>query len=138
LISFVLILSFVICVYIYIFICDIGMVQLSDSKHLVTCRKAMEDEQSRAKQVMDDGEVSVQRQIEDQRRQLQAEMLVTGSIGGTLTSVHVETEIKVPTYFGCICLSFPEMALLVNSQQIPHKYCIATHSLFYSMRSISL
>ena len=43
----------------------------------MTCRKAMEDEQSRAKQVMDDGEVSVQRQIEDQRRQLQAEMLVT-------------------------------------------------------------
>lgn len=69
-----------ICVY--IFICDIGMVQLSNSKHLVTCRKAMEDEQSRAKQVMDDGEVSVQRQIEDQRRQLQAEMLVTGSMGG--------------------------------------------------------
>lgn len=57
----------------------------------------MEDEQSRAKQVMDDGEVSVQRQIEDQRRQLQAEMLVTRSIGGNLTSGHVETEIKVPT-----------------------------------------
>lgn len=73
------------------------MVQLSNSKHLVACRKAMEDEQSRAKQVMDDGEVSVQRQIEDQRRQLQAEMLVTRSIGGNLTSGHVETEIKVPT-----------------------------------------
>lgn len=89
---------YICCIYYFsLNICDIGMVQLSNSKHLVACRKAMEDEQSRAKQVMDDGEVSVQRQIEDQRRQLQAEMLVTRSIGGNLTSGHVETEIKVPT-----------------------------------------
>ena len=67
----------ILCKTVFRFQTSLLMVQLSNSKHLVTCRKAMEDEQSRAKQVMDDGEVSVQRQIEDQRRQLQAEMLVT-------------------------------------------------------------
>lgn len=36
----------------------------------------MEDERSRARQVLDDGETSVQRQIEDQRRQIQEESLV--------------------------------------------------------------
>ena len=35
----------------------------------------MDDERSRARQVMDDGEVTVQRQIEDQRRQIQQESL---------------------------------------------------------------
>ena len=54
--------------------------------------------------------------------------------GGTLTSGHVETEIKVPTYFGCICLSFPEMALLVNSQQIPQiLYSNPFFVLFYAV-----
>ena len=44
--------------------------------HLVLIhRKALDDERSRARQVMDDGEVTVQRQIEDQRRQIQQESL---------------------------------------------------------------
>ena len=38
-------------------------------------RKALDDERSRARQVMDDGKVTVQRQIEDQRRQIQQESL---------------------------------------------------------------